>query len=99
MTARLNPPVITTASQLLHHSPGHDPSARSAFAPLLVRKLVAACRDERHRNTTTWARVSPIWPCNAETSALVFAASWEQQAPAAAPRSENVPPPAFVSAR
>jgi hypothetical protein len=25
MTARLNPPVITTASLLLHHSPGHDP--------------------------------------------------------------------------
>jgi hypothetical protein len=24
MTARLNPRVITTASLLLHHSPGHD---------------------------------------------------------------------------
>jgi hypothetical protein len=38
MTARLNPPVITTASLLLHHSPGH--------APLLYYFSLLALADE-----------------------------------------------------
>jgi hypothetical protein len=37
MTARLNPPVITTASLLLHHSPGHDLEAGAPeTTPLIV---------------------------------------------------------------